>query len=750
MPSSWETFACGTEYTHYAGIEQGEWRTVVRYGERRSQMTWVKQGPTQELQNVLFRFKDFDYGRREFTERNPEDVEFRGQPRFWCGEDIAFAVPIEIGREYTISEADFEVPSYAYEYTHGEEEMEENHAADAALTQPKGDWFRFEGLSNEVLQVLLTPDFDHDRRIDDLDRVNQAKHGLYHFWINDDDDQSADTGDDRPGAGPDAGNQHVDSVRDLVDFFPVAIDVGSLLQSFAWSNIEIRVKQDDGALKLLETDMTAGRAGDYLTELDIADDLDSAVVRTVTPQGTALGAAFVERMSVQGAGVILLEASESTTKPLVVEVRLRDADQELCRAELPLSIAGVEAMFDHKNLRAAGNGSVGVYDREASNLPDELCNGKHFVFLHGYSVSEQDARGWQSEVFKRMYWSGSNARFHGVTWRGDETRGGIPFLDELTPNYHVNVIHAMDSADELANYLATLPGEVVLAAHSLGNMVASTSIQDYGAHATKYFMIDAAVAMEAYDSAAVNTQAMVHCAWADYQDRLWASEWHELFDPPDGRRALTWRGRFASVVPKAYNFYSSGEDVLDAHVGCPSLLSGVWNKSRYAWCMQEKLKGRLDMVPYQSAVYGGWDFNGDYWVGVLDPEQGAYLYGRTPAEAAGIPNSVLRRYPLFNRGLSVNSTDLYDEAAGSAYAAAHDHRLLAEMFPAMSLPAGANFVPAIQLGGGKNSDINSSAFRTGWPSSGGNGDWQHSDFKNVAFTYVNPLFDTFVGEGGLK
>ena len=75
-------------------------------------------------------------------------------------------------------------------------------------------------------------------------------------------------------------------------------------------------------------------------------------------------------------------------------------------------------MFRHKNLTAAVLGQVdGPGDRltanDVPNAPDD--NGTNFLFVHGYNVNPNQARGWQAEMFKRLYWSGSPARFYGVT-----------------------------------------------------------------------------------------------------------------------------------------------------------------------------------------------------------------------------------------------------------------------------------------------------------------------------------------------
>ena len=59
-------------------------------------------------------------------------------------------------------------------------------------------------------------------------------------------------------------------------------------------------------------------------------------------------------------------------------------------------------------------------DSQVPNEPD--TNDKNFVFLHGYNVNPDQARGAFADMFKRLYWSGSHAKFYGVTWNGYESQ----------------------------------------------------------------------------------------------------------------------------------------------------------------------------------------------------------------------------------------------------------------------------------------------------------------------------------------
>jgi hypothetical protein len=243
-------------------------------------------------------------------------------------------------------------------------------------------------------------------------------------------------------------------------------------------------------------------------------------------------------------------------------------------------------------------------------------------------------------------------------------------------------------------------GDVTVAAHSLGNMVVSTMLTDYadGWDSSKqiknYFMIDAAVASEAYGSRDDNNEAemnkdtvtnpnMTYPDWNDYKKELWASEWHLLFDNSDNRNKLTWRNIFAKrpVNVKYYNFYSQGEDVLDKHEGYPEVPDIVTNGiGRYAWALQEKLKGRTLTNGILGSSYGGWGFN------LSDDAYRIELSGKSypiyPSEANLISNVQLRTRPFFSKG---SDDQLFTETGGSQYALDSKIRLLADAIPARTL-----------------------------------------------------------------
>ncbi|MBI4697765.1 MAG: alpha/beta hydrolase [Nitrospirae bacterium] len=277
-----------------------------------------------------------------------------------------------------------------------------------------------------------------------------------------------------------------------------------------------------------------------------------------------------------------------------------------------------------------GPGSeAGELDRyDAPNCPDIKCLGadplniKNFVFLHGYNVNGQQARGWQSEMFKRMFWSGSKARFWGVTWYGWYSQVDADPLIHFTANFYENVLNAFKTAEAFKNFLAaSVPGEKIVAAHSLGNMVVSSAISDYNARIDKYFLINAAVALEAFKGKEAPSDDLIPSLWSPYNPRLRASEWYKLFKgqiPIDHREELTWRDRFAVMNNvMVYNFFSEGDEVVSN-----------W------WQLGERLKGSVPIA----SPYGGWAFNFADWGPIY------------PTLADQIDQTELRTKPFFDKG----------------------------------------------------------------------------------------------------
>ncbi len=422
-----------------------------------------------------------------------------------------------------------------------------------------------------IIDPQITADYDRDRTIGDADRKLARAYPTFRFWINDDNDSGDESGNDIPGTQVEnSANQFVNGIRDLVDFFPVFCDLKSTLNLLGTTTLKYELRTR-GAWNTLLTDLVPESSGDYLINADAANALAHQKLATqaeLEADTYDLSPDFLGKIKNEGRGIILFEGRFATTHPITLRI-LDSQGQEICQRRILVRSSGVEAMFRHLNLTSAANGeqgTIGPADRlgDPANYPDSATDGKNFVFLHGYNVNPEGARGWHAEMFKRLYWSGLKSKFHGVTWKGAQTKFG-----SVTRNYHANVANAFLTAPLLKVYLDSLGTHLTVAAHSLGNMVVSSALHDHSAAIPNYIMIDAAVAMEAYQSGG-NSLDMVPLDWDPYlqqgQERLLCSEWHKLFTAGDHRSELTWRNRLANLRgASVYNFYSPGEEVLATH-----------------------------------------------------------------------------------------------------------------------------------------------------------------------------------------
>jgi hypothetical protein len=692
------------------------------------------------------------------------------------------------------------------------------------------------------LGQLLAVDNNRDGQItfDAADATTPAK--PFRFWINDSMERGDmvsgaeyqipgepsfgedDNDDDIPYAN--YANNQIQGCSDSVNFFPVALCLSNVLQLLPPSSgYEYHLYQADsasigGAVKFVYTSLTPTNAFDYLTNtasFGYGASFDEAAMNADTipvNHDVTLDANFLAYIQNNGGmGVILVEGCAATPHPLMLEIWRNG--KLLAGSPLYLSLSGVEQMYRHKNLRDGADapsgltGDLTVRDNDPSlpiqmsepaNYPDSLYNQwffdeRWFIFVVGSNVGGQNARGWESEVFKRMYWSGNKAKFVGVSWYGD------PYLNnEGVYDYHMAVRNAFATAPSLASFVNGLSGNKTIAGHSLGCGLIASAIADAGMNVNNACLMDAAFAQECFDgNANDNLTAMQPSAWQGYDFGLLAANWHEQFDASDARSTLTWRNRFTNAISKVYNFYSSTEDALGEYDGdvpgsangnqivnsLDALIISHGNVEAYVWAYQEKAKGAqvdyyVPVMPgyfHVGSRYGGWGFNLNdallttytnwYVVDYATPARRV----KTPSEIGTVTMDLLNssKYsPLFKTGwgtydlerpwnVVINTLihegpdwifDLYGITSGNTIAAdpVKRNQLLAEAIPALSKPVGANRATALN-----NNQFNMAtqfADSAHWPRGPKIGtdipDWHHSDMDQIAYQYLYKLYNQLV------
>jgi hypothetical protein len=479
----------------------------------------------------------------------------------------------------------------------------------------------------------------------------------------------------------------------------------------------------------------------------------------VTQEGIELEPDFILVTRYLGEGVILVECRSVTDNPLVLVVEKDGV--VLVELSIDLRVSLVEDMYRHVDL----TGSAKEYDGgeitppkaprktetdEPIGLPDSESNNKYFVFVHGYNVDAQKARGWNAEVFKRLYALGSRARFVGVTWNGTPSTLVPDLISHDYPDYHKGVFHAFLAGDAIKTELdkfIPVGSDVTVAAHSLGNMVVSHSIQSGGFRPTRYFMINAAVPLEAYDFGSVDDGQRMDMTEDDWRDatkrppRLFASNWHKLFDVNDKRSELAWENLFKDVneLTMLYNFYSPGEDVLENRATTTSAVFVNGLKDRGSWKIQELLKGVSVFTSLGNLVMertqGGWNWNES-------------AYGINP-DVGAVTDYQLRTAPCFK---PFKEEFLLQPEVVTVVAHKVKYDVLARGIPALSHATGTGPVGILPYG---NIDMQEECRdKKQWPVEGRDADfigkWIHSDFKNVSLPYVSKMYKKLIDEGELS
>ncbi|MDO6762038.1 hypothetical protein [Agarivorans sp. 1_MG-2023] len=482
--------------------------------------------------------------------------------------------------------------------------------------------------------IITTPDSDHP-----IDTNNRIDNPLL-MWVNDNFDSQRGEDDRLP---LDNSDSVVNGMHDLIDFFPIYLDVASALERFPASEHNYSLQQAQSAFNFFG-DITSNtieptnvelelKPNVFLTHPPTAEQYAEAELKTINELGVIINEEFISRIGQGLGGVIYLEATTAsnyhTPFELVLNITQKSDNKNVATSSIWINAAKVQNMFRHANLRNVPNpvmngDQLGLPDTGIAappGYPDSRSQNEYFVFLHGYNVDPDEAGDWHSDIFKRTYRFGFKGKFMGVTWVGDTGE-----------DYHKAVYNAFNTSQYLpAAIQQKTPNasSTYIAAHSLGNVVVSNAISHQGLAVDKYFLFNAAVPIEAYDAsqtqgACVDQEIMKNCMrekdMHDYPEKLFASEWHKLFPDTDPRKSLTWNNIFSPALKLAYNFYTPGDEVLENANDNESLgtyisdsASGLpwsWDFARHAWVSQEMSKGSTNLLAYVfSRRQAGWAKN---------------------------------------------------------------------------------------------------------------------------------------------
>ena len=590
----------------------------------------------------------------------------------------------------------------------------------------------------------LLPDYDQDGVIGDTDVAEYIGCRTFRFWTNEDTAKGDYLGQNSDTT-PNAIDLEVNGRLDLVNLFPLKLDLKPFID--AWGREASFVLWGVGkALRFCGTDMSTNNVWEYQTNDVYTTTGDNIAGGELTPiGGEGAEIAPIDYLGNGNApGVLVFEAAGTVTaynSPMLLVIVDNVA---VYGFRLPMSITPVREMYgwiNGRHLSGAPESRTTVLNKTWGEE-----GVKSLVFLHGVNVPEADAEKWGDALFKRLYLSGAHVNFYNVDWRSDIGSNA---------NYHENASNAFVVASQLVTEITnSIPGEKVVMAHSLGNMVVSSMIQDYGLEVSKYIMCDSAVPSEAYypaNDVSIRVPQLVHPDWEEYPTNSWASNWHKLFvdDLYDDRRKLGWPGRFIDVAQYAVNFYSTGDEVLELSDDNDIYVwTGVTSGYvQYSWHHQELWKGRAAANVLGGTTWSGWNIEEN----LLGVNKISVSAAQQMQAEDFKTNTVFYCYPS-----SMNSTNI-----SLLVRAAH----LAQGIPALARPTGGRDLYNVldwqdyfdmNLPEERQVDDDGLTITQGIPRPNGwptrvrwNDRWKHSDMKDVSFFYNFKFYEKLVEKGEL-
>ena len=634
------------------------------------------------------------------------------------------------------------------------------------------------------------------------------------LWLNDDRDRgdvAEDPIGDLPGIhGAEADLEQAAPLGhlDAVDWFPVAIQLGRMAEDLP--PFDVRLLGGGATLvNALELDLPIARFNQSL-QRDLRGihgpsrgDFTGASKARRIGSGLGLSDGHAERLIGprllgHGEGSLLLEGRASGAGPLKVTLVRRgaaadrdpSASETLFHLTLPLAVAPIEGLHRAADAR---DRSFRLPPAAIGEPADAVL--PWVIFVHGFNVDVAEGKAWGAEVFRRLHQAGSSAPFIAFRWYGDQGSANYPMAVECAAG-GAGRLHAM-----MAALSREKPGRpFVLIGHSLGAYVCLLAAERAAATplmapVRACVLVNAAIPSEAIDPAAPLRSAdyplgqgralsdlmtPAGSPWASQPPFSWAecraSTWAALFPSDDRRSGCRWTGRFAGHG-RILNLYSRTEDVLEPPAADPDRGPSLGSVSDHgAWVYQEQRKGRLvsAAINVRRAQAG--------WRTILAPSRSRDILRASPDERPAL----MRTRPMF---AEFREPDLLhpDLGAGSRGSRAVGRpqggtfgwgsrrlptgadwtvrdELLAHAIPALSAPAGVVPVAGCQnyrMDGAGPDDPPAGGlapFPLGWPAGVEAAEhvaaptlvWRHSDWRNVAYPYVHPVFALIVRETGLS
>ena len=354
-----------------------------------------------------------------------------------------------------------------------------------------------------AIKPPLLADYNHNGSIDAEDLELFRLGNPFRFWVNED----IVRGDQALGNSNGIVNS-VDSVVngkwDLVNLFPVVIDLSALTNAWQTGDVDFRIGGDNwgSSLNVTFANVPWGNLGSIQTNVVVTsygNNLYETALQPLMNGDVTLSDSILGGFG-EESGILVAESKWWDSNPIALKVYMDGV--EVCRCRLPIFTTSVQHMYRWINDRdenvASRLTSIGV----PYNPPYTTADAKSIVMLHGANVNPEESEKWGDYIFKRLWHSGFRGNYYFVSWTSD--------LGVTGANYQENVSNAFVTASSIAETIKAIPGDKVMMAHSLGNMVVSSMIEDHGLVPSAYIMCNSAVPIEAFDPEIEGTNVLVH------------------------------------------------------------------------------------------------------------------------------------------------------------------------------------------------------------------------------------------------
>jgi len=384
--------------------------------------------------------------------------------------------------------------------------------------------------------LLVGVDKNRDGNIE-LDGTNDLTSAAapYVFWANNDRDTFHEINsvilgnyfefDDVEDGPTDFSYTDIHNERDVEDFSLLAVRVPDFVRTNEGWTVSV---QSAGSIKL------------FLSPVSDFSYLSDAATTALLINNPSLRVPAPSQLSedmyepLRNGAYFLFEFGEACTGPVTVEIR-KDGNL-VGRGKAHLSIKDIKTMYD-RFTAGDQDGTTVTTTFEPYTSPQTIAQAdietlqfyghtNYVLLVHGWNMRIWAKERFAETMFKRLWWQGYRGRCGLFRWQTYTTDhpGGWSLV-----NYDASEFNSWKSAQALSSLLsglnASLPGNVRVLAHSMGNVVTSEALRLLGTNQSvhTYLAMQGALPAHCYDPVELHSNPDSGTATPDRYSQYWTS-----------------------------------------------------------------------------------------------------------------------------------------------------------------------------------------------------------------------------------